>query len=661
MYTLPNQISLDPRVCVVNTIFTFKNKVIEPFFGLDRFQNKDPYYGKIMNIYLNFNFIDSMVKEAKVKDSLSLYQALSTICNEINRVLGGVNNLEPIIDEKTNCLKIIDSARLPNIKKITDFLHNNDPKKYNYPKSLRDFKYNKHTLSDGSIDYKLNLYGYDEKDNSSNFIHNVDLSTSVTKNMSTMLAIGAAAQGGYVVGEESTGFSKWNEGIHDRFHEPILDAKGDEINNSSSFASSWDQARIGYGQLMLNNFRGVETQYGTYYPYLGLKKGKKQDSTMGADPEKGIVDDPSFETLVQSNLTAGTEFYRVLMASASIANNVSLSGQPGFLPINLSISMEGISGIKIYEKANIDISFLPTNYPETLDFLSTGLSHILKDNKWETTLTTQATSIGSIKSNSSLPSILSIKDALKDIDITPLSDLIDDSGYDIPIGCFGYDPQEYSFVKNNLNVNVSSPDYLKAQNLLSNIFNNRNPSTTKGLCAQGVKNLAKKFFEEWDKGDKSVYTNSTTSQNWDVVGGLFTSPQSGTQDAKSKLTHENLSSNLGYTRYMIGTGIGVKDMLSTISSLQLFPGDILVYFDTSATDGLSKSYQRFGHIQMYLGKGFAGKDTYITDFMQKSPWIYINPNPNTCWNLILLKSKLNPLLSKPTSTFRTASSIREGF
>lgn len=97
---------------------------------------------------------------------------------------------------------------------------------------------------------------------------------------------------------------------------------------------------------------------------------------------------------------------------------------------------------------------------------------------------------------------------------------------------------------------------------------------------------------------------------------------------------------------MIGTGIGVKDMLSTISSLQLFPGDILVYFDTSATDGLSKSYQRFGHIQMYLGKGFAGKDTYITDFMQKSPWIYINPNPNTCWNLILLKSKLNPLTSK---------------
>jgi hypothetical protein len=649
MYTLPNQISLDPRVCVVNTMFTFQDTTIEPFFGLDRFQSEDPYYGKVMNIYLNFDFIDRIVKSSKSNNSLSLYQALSTICLTLNQVLGGVNNLEPVIDEKTNCLKIIDSARLPNIKKITDFLHNKNPKKYNYPKSLKDFKYNKHTLSDGSIDYKLNLYGYDEKDNSSNFIHNVDLSTSVTKNMSTMLAIGAAAQGGYVVGEESTGFSKWNEGIHDRFHEPILDAKGDEINSTSSFASSWDQARIGYGQLVINSFMPTKTQYSkAYYPYWGLKKERTEDGSIGADPVKGIIDD----ALIQSNLTAGTEFYRVLMASASISNNAPLSGQPGFLPINLSISMEGISGIKIYEKANVDISFLPTNYPQTLDFLSTGLSHILKDNRWETTLTTQATSIGSFNSNSSLPSIFSIKDALKDLDIAPLSDLLDDSGYDIPIGCFGYNPQEYSFVKSHLNVNTDKFDstgnlslYGKAQNLLSNIFNNVNPEDGKGVCAKYVKNLAEKFIKEWDKGDKSIYSNLSTSKSWNVTPGLFTSPQSGTQDAKSKLTHENLISNLAYTRYMIGTGVGFKDIRDTISSLQLFPGDIIIYFDTSATDGLSKSYQKYGHIQMYLGVGKNGKNTYISDFIH-SPFVYGKSNPNTCWNIILLKSKLNPLTSK---------------
>ena len=55
--------------------------------------------------------------------------------------------------------------------------------------------------------------------------------------------------------------------------------------------------------------------------------------------------------------------------------------------------MEGISGIKIYNRLNVDTRFLPSNYPETLDFIITKVNHKLSNNKWETSLETQATKI----------------------------------------------------------------------------------------------------------------------------------------------------------------------------------------------------------------------------------------------------------------------------
>ena len=55
--------------------------------------------------------------------------------------------------------------------------------------------------------------------------------------------------------------------------------------------------------------------------------------------------------------------------------------------------MEGISGMKIYNRLNVDTRFLPSNYPETLDFIITKVNHKLANNNWTTTLETQATKI----------------------------------------------------------------------------------------------------------------------------------------------------------------------------------------------------------------------------------------------------------------------------
>jgi hypothetical protein len=54
--------------------------------------------------------------------------------------------------------------------------------------------------------------------------------------------------------------------------------------------------------------------------------------------------------------------------------------------------MDGLSGIKIYNRVNVNTKFLPSNYSNTLEFLISGVNHKLSNNDWETSLKTLATS-----------------------------------------------------------------------------------------------------------------------------------------------------------------------------------------------------------------------------------------------------------------------------
>ena len=41
----------------------------------------------------------------------------------------------------------------------------------------------------------------------------------------------------------------------------------------------------------------------------------------------------------------------------------------GFIPVGFNISLKGIAGIKIYNKLNINNTFLPNEYPKSLKFI----------------------------------------------------------------------------------------------------------------------------------------------------------------------------------------------------------------------------------------------------------------------------------------------------
>ena len=166
----------------------------------------------IANIYLNCAMVSRVLGEKQDEEgNISLYEVLSTICSELNLALGSVNNLEIVIEEETNSLKIIDANYQPVIEKKST---------------------------------ELQLYGYNG--NNSNFVHSFDLKTEITNDFATMVSIGSTA-GGYAKGMENTMFSKWNKGLIDIFKENYTPPKQTSTEkNIGIYYSSNSEEDIGW-------------------------------------------------------------------------------------------------------------------------------------------------------------------------------------------------------------------------------------------------------------------------------------------------------------------------------------------------------------------------------------------------------------------------------
>jgi len=277
-----------------------------------------------------------------------VFNVLKDICKNINKCLGGVNTIEPVINEN-NEIRLIDQTPIPGIKKIAEYY---------------DFKiYKKNPTI-------LQIYGYNGEEgekSKSNFIHKAGITTEINKDFASMIAIGATANGS-IPGFEATAFSKWNFGIHDRFKNNTIDA----VAESSTTLEDQNQ--------------NVKSTYANF--------ASSQSQKLGINPTKELV--PEYITL---NLTAITNFYRYAIAFYSNKDKKGKSSTgTGFLPFNLKLTMDGLSGIKIYNKVEVDTSFLPSNYGNTLSFLVTGVNHSIKKNQWVTNLKTLATSQGQFDS-----------------------------------------------------------------------------------------------------------------------------------------------------------------------------------------------------------------------------------------------------------------------
>jgi hypothetical protein len=336
MYTFPYQVSLDPRVCIVRND---KEPINEKTYHTTLPVWKDATNGVAytMNIYLNCNMVTRILEEKQdEKGNVAVFDVLQSICTELNKALGGVNNLEPVLDEDTNRLKIIDASYVPVIKKPS---------------------------------YVLELYGYDGP--YSNFVRNFSIKTEIPEGFGTMASIGSTSTG-YVKGTENTMFSKWNTGLIDTFKEEYVPA--------NSKKSSVDDIEDTPSSYVIEFWNKRFSPFGVTAP---------QDIEYDSSTDDSCALDGS---LIDRNITVVTEFYKYCQAKLQQLYPGYASSHNGFIPVGLSLDLEGLSGVKIYNSLNVDSKFLPANYPNSLKFIVKGVNHKISNGDWETNISTMAVS-----------------------------------------------------------------------------------------------------------------------------------------------------------------------------------------------------------------------------------------------------------------------------
>lgn len=442
-----NQTPLDPRVCTFKVPKTEFLKRLDYPLHMDYindfvfFPKEGVTAGKILNLYLNFDFIKKSMKSNMSQDGkLSLFKFLQNICNGLNSALGNVNKLEPIIIDD-NKISIIDQNPIPGL------------------------------IESQKQQIEFQTFGYNQPKKSSSIIKDISLTTSITPDMATMVTIGATSTGGKVKGIDSTYFSKWNAGLNDRFNLKTFTPELSEEQKSTiqkqqlveKFGKEWDKIQLEeskkddleeYKKLKSQQLaNGVDIEswddYGTdkiyiakdqdpllssgpytkqeyidtkytfhtlkseykekqteqvlkqnYYYYLIKTFGCKTSTVIDNATEVPPNPKPRFlefdPVLIGKGKSSYSEFLRVVnQRQAKAAENEAKkiedlysSDQIGFIPFNLGLTLEGISGIKIYNKISIDQKFLPKNYPSSLHFISTKVNHYVRDNNWETQLET---------------------------------------------------------------------------------------------------------------------------------------------------------------------------------------------------------------------------------------------------------------------------------
>lgn len=347
------QVSADPGICLFNTSFTYPSGGGVTFLSKgNEFKFQPPgattnNYGKLMNVYFNMTFIlNSLIDLKDDEGNVSLIDFLTIFSNGFNNATGNFNKISPSVDEDTNEIRFIDEVPLPDRNEI---LKAQD-------KSVEEafftlFGYFPYTTTEGVDKAKAGI------------VRDISLTTTITPNLASMITIGAQANG-YVTGQDSTALSSINIGLIDRVKPIIEDANkkplpkdppeppklgvqyAEQINAFQAFLSKIGSVNGGYpgwDQEAIDNFKNTNNAFTEYDQYKSTTEAK--------------VDNP-------------------LASSPTI----------GFLPFDLTLTIDGLSGMKVYQKYIIDTDFLPSNYPLSLEFLIKGITHTIRDNQWITTL-----------------------------------------------------------------------------------------------------------------------------------------------------------------------------------------------------------------------------------------------------------------------------------
>ena len=341
--TFPGHLSADPYICGIpyksgNTkfaggqmpsvkSFTGKGYKANAKLPKELEDSKDLKAKAPLNILINLAYLQSIQRAAieKVKSSdteTSIFQLVKTVLRDVNTNLGGVNSLDLHLDKVKDQWLVVDRN-----------LYN--PIGYQEKLPLIDI------MGLGSM------------------VTSYSLSSKISGNMASMLAIAASAGGSKLKGQDN--LVQFNNGAVDRW------------NNAKESEEEKDKK-----EFPKDSLRNAETRQKNkikiakaYYSYATVKTN---DST-------------NFASIYTSHREA-MQFCLEMSQLKSRQQNKPESTNI-LLPIEMSLTMQGIAGLKIGEAFTITEEILPQRYRGRVGFVITGVSHkIGSDNKWYVDLKT---------------------------------------------------------------------------------------------------------------------------------------------------------------------------------------------------------------------------------------------------------------------------------
>jgi len=309
------------------------NPIIDELLGTqDKRYDAKNYTGRLMCILLNANFINSLlVPNTDDSGDISIKDFLGTLLEEIQISTGGINDFQIGYDYTTNSLKIYDNSPLVCSQLV------------------------KETKPEVT---KFQSYGV-QKEQAASFLLDINIESSLSSNIANMLAAGAQTNGNQI-GENATAFSLWNRGLTDRVRETNLDKQTFD-NRNEEIALSLQQQFLNNKDKLYNILRNINSK-------VSSNEDLRSCSSINRDFAQ----------------------YYLGEATKSIIGKTKM-GLPGnfFIPFNLGLNMDGLSGMRLFDAFSITNEVLPSLYTDALQFIINGINHSITDAGWTTSLSSQ--------------------------------------------------------------------------------------------------------------------------------------------------------------------------------------------------------------------------------------------------------------------------------
>ena len=347
--TLEDYKSLFPPDILTDS--SFQNELFNPgtnnvfSINLPSFKNNTSFQGKTMEILLNTQYLlevaDQFLK-ADADGAVYFKPFLDRVLDDINKATGGFNLFRVAYRDDSNTVIIKDDQRVPSQGEPTCV-------------------YRAGILANSS---QLNIFG------KGSIIRDMEFRTNMNTPMSAMIAISAQAtiRNQVANAQDATAIGAYNVGYDDAFMKLKLNSTSNANNGSSN---------------------------------TGTPPPKKTEATNDLEVAK------KFNAYVNQVYNAGgpskldidhSVSYYLNRLRISKAEDIPTQSAP-FIPANLSITVDGISGILMGNAFTIPSNRLPASLRGTalepkVGFVVVGLTQTLQNNEWTTRIRGQMIKIG---------------------------------------------------------------------------------------------------------------------------------------------------------------------------------------------------------------------------------------------------------------------------